>query len=174
MNKHSSATRALAVANTFALSEFALSPSYAATDFDLLKQYVGDWKGRGVMTGAQQESVLCRMSLTEGNQEKVNYSGRCTLAGTTLSINGTVAYIPQNKRFEAAMTTNAGFTSVAAGQKRGDQIVFNMQDREQDEAGNPMEISASMVLAGGKINVSFEVVFVETGDRLKAQVPFSR
>src|SRR5690606_25500645 len=125
MNNVTGAARALALAASLAAGAFVAAPSYAATDFDLLKQYIGDWRGRGVMTGAQKETVLCRMSLTQGNQEKVNYSGRCTLAGTTLSINGTVAYVAQNRRFEAAMTTNAGFTSMAAGQKRGDQIVFN-------------------------------------------------
>jgi hypothetical protein len=32
------------------------------------------------------------MSLTPGIQQKVNYSGRCALAGTQLSVNGTIAF----------------------------------------------------------------------------------
>lgn len=151
----------------------AAVPALAApADVELLKQYVGDWRGRGTLSGANTETIVCRLSMKEGNQDKINYAGRCTLAGTTLSMNGTVAYI--NDRFEAAMSSNANFNGVAVGRKRGNSIVFDLKEREKGDDGKDMDVTAQMVLAGGKIDVNFRVVFPESGDSIQAQVPFSK
>jgi hypothetical protein len=175
MNPVARLVRTLAITASLAIGAAALAPALAATsDIDLLKQYLGEWKGRGTVTGARTETVVCRMSLTEANGDKLNYSGRCTLAGTTLSLNGTVAWVAEKRRFEAAMTTNASFSGTAVGQKRGETIVFNLKDREKDDQGNDMDITANMLLAGGAINVSFKVVFPASGDTLSAEVPFSK
>ncbi|MNS81489.1 hypothetical protein D3C72_1152030 [compost metagenome] len=114
------------------------------------------------------------MSLTQGNQQKVNYSGRCTLAGTQLSVAGTMAYIESSRRFEAAMSSNATFTGIAVGQKRGNGLIFNLRERDKDEEGKDLNISAQITLNGDAIDVVFEVVYVESGDSLRAEVPFSR
>jgi len=37
-----------------------------------------------------------------------------------------------------------------------------------------MDVAAQMTLAGGKINVNFQVVFPSSGDSIKASVPFSK
>ena len=124
--------------------------------------------------GAESESVVCRLTLSEGNEDKVNYSGRCSLAGTNLAVNGTLAYNDAGRRFEAAMTTNATFTGTAIGQRQGSGLVFNLREKETDEEGNEMTITAAIVLGNDKIGVDFEVVFNATGDMLKAQVPFSK
>lgn len=167
-------TRAGALAGLM-LSAFAAAPAVAApADVALLKSYIGEWRGRGVVYGASQESVVCRLSLTEGNQDKVNYNGRCTLAGTNLSVAGTIAYVDASRRYEAAMTSNATFTGIAVGQKRGSGLVFNLREREEDEEGKPMNISAQISLNSNAIGVTFEVVYVESGDSLRAEVPFSR
>lgn len=167
-----SLVRVAAVAASLTAGALSVAPAYAAaSDIDLLKEYVGDWRGRGVLTGASSETVVCRMSVKTGNQDKINYSGRCTMAGTTISMNGTVAYV--NNRYEAAMTS-ASFKGVAVGRKRGNSIVFDMQQREKDKEGNDMDVAAQMTLAGGKINVNFSVVFPKTGDRIKATVPFTK
>lgn len=167
-------TRAFALA-AFVFSAGAAVPAMAApADVALLKSYVGEWRGRGVVTGAEKETIVCRLSLSEGNQDKVNYSGRCTLAGTTLSIAGTLAYVDANKRFEAAMTSNATFSGVAVGQKRGSTLTFNLREREQDEEGKDLNITAQIKLSPEAIQVAFDVVYVESGDSLRAEVPFSK
>ena len=167
-------SRAAALAGLL-VSAGAASPVVAApADVALIKSYIGEWRGRGTLTGANTESVVCRLSLTPGNQDKVNYNGRCTLAGTNLSVAGTMAYIEQSKRFEAAMTSNATFSGIAVGQKRGNNLVFNLRERTPDEDGKDMNISAQITLSPDTLKVVFEVVYVESGDSLRAEVPFSR
>lgn len=168
-------TRATALAGLLLSASFAALPASAGpAEVALLKSYIGDWRGRGTLIGATTESVVCRLSLTQGNQDKVNYNGRCTLAGTNLSVAGTLAYIEASRRYEAAMTSNATFSGIAVGQKRGSGLVFNLRDRTPDDAGKDMNISAQISLNNEAIGVSFEIVYVESGDSLRAEVPFSR
>lgn len=151
------------------------APALAAkADVELLQSYVGNWKGRGQLIGAEKETVVCRLALTPGNADKVNYSGRCSLAGTALSVNGTLAYNDSANRFEAAMSSNATFNGLAIGKKSGGGLVFNLKERETDTEGNDMTISAQIALNKGKINVEFNVVFNATGDSLRASVPFTK
>lgn len=173
MINFASLSRAAALAGLLAVSGAA--PALAApADVALLQSYIGEWRGRGVLIGANTETVVCRMSLTQGNQQKVNYNGRCTLAGTQLSVAGTMAYIESSRRFEAAMSSNATFTGIAVGQKRGNGLIFNLRERDKDEEGKDLNISAQITLNGDTIDVVFEVVYVESGDSLRAEVPFSR
>ncbi|MET3925487.1 hypothetical protein [Devosia sp. 2618] len=168
-------SRAMAVATVVAAMGGAVAPAIAApADVALIKSYIGEWRGRGTLVGATTETVVCRLSLTQGNQDKVNYSGRCTLAGTQLSVAGTMAYVEANKRYEAAMTSNATFTGIAVGQKRAGGLVFNLREREQDEHGKPLNITAQIFLRPDAITVAFEVVYVENGDNLRADVPFTK
>lgn len=168
-------TRAVALAGLLLSATAGLAPVMAApADVALLKSYIGEWRGRGVMIGANEETVVCRLSLSEGNQDKVNYNGRCALAGTNLSVAGTLAYVDASRRFEAAMTSNATFTGIAVGQKRGSGLVFNLRERDQDEEGKDLSISAQIQLNGDAIQVAFEIVYIESGDSLRAEVPFAR
>lgn len=167
--------RVVAFAGLSICGAVAPAPSFAGpSELALLESYIGSWRGRGELVGAESETVVCRLNITDGNAEKVNYSGRCAMAGTNLSVNGTLAYVDANNRYEAAMTSNATFSGVAVGQKRGNGIVFNLREREKDEEGNDLTISAAIALAGNSITVDFNVVFNETGDTLKASVPFTR
>lgn len=152
----------------------ALPAVAAPADIALIQSYIGEWRGRGVLIGANTETVVCRLSVTPGNQDKINYSGRCSLAGTQLSVAGTMAYIESSKRFEAAMSSNATFTGLAVGQKRGDGLIFNLRERDQDEKGKDLAITAQIQLQPEAMSVVFEVVYVENGDSLRAEVPFSR
>lgn len=146
----------------------------AASDVALLHSYIGDWRGRGTLVGADKESVVCRLSLSKGNQDKVNYSGRCSMAGTNLSVNGTLAYNDAARRFEAAMSSNATFSGLAVGKRQGEAVVFNLRERNKDEAGNDLTITAAITLRKEKIEVDFKVVFNSTGDSLTASVPFAK
>lgn len=165
----------LAAAIGVAVCAVAAPPVLAANpNVDLLQSYIGDWRGRGVLVGAETESVVCRLSLSNGNDQKVNYSGRCSLAGTNLSVAGTLAWNETAKRFEAAMTSNVTFAGLAIGKRQGDALVFNLRERDKDENGNDLTITSDITLRKEKINVDFLVVFNASGDTLKATVPFSR
>jgi hypothetical protein len=175
MNNLGSMARSAALAGLLILGGAAAAPVQAAqADVELLRSYIGEWRGRGVVTGSSRETVVCRLTLTSGNQDKVNYNGRCTLAGTQLSVAGTLAYVDANRRYEAVMSSNATFNGVAVGQKRGDNLVFNLNERDQDEAGKDLNISAQITLSPNAINVAFEVVYVESGESMRADVPFSK
>lgn len=168
-------SRTVALAGLLVATSMAAAPAFAAkADVELLQSYIGEWRGRGTLVGAESESVVCRLALTNGNADKVNYSGRCALAGTTLSVNGTLAYNDAGKQYEAAMTSNVTFSGVAIGKKQGDGIVFNLKERETDEEGNDMTITAAITLKSDKINVDFSVLFNASGDMLKASVPFTK
>jgi hypothetical protein len=168
-------SRTVALVGLLIATPMVAAPAYAAkADVDLLKSYIGEWKGRGTLVGAESESVVCRLSLSEGNSDKVNYSGRCSLAGTSLSVNGTLAYNDGKKQYEAAMTSNVTFSGLAIGKKQGDGIVFNLKERDTDEEGNDMTITAAITLKASKIDVDFSVLFNASGDMLKASVPFNK
>lgn len=175
MNLFGPLARAIALAGLLLATPVAVAPAFAAkADVDLLQSYVGNWKGRGTLIGAESESVVCRLTLSPGNNDKVNYSGRCSLAGTSLSVNGTLAFNDAAKRYEAAMTSNVTFTGTAIGKKQGDAVVFNLREKNKDEAGNDLTITAAISLRAEKINVDFQVLFNESGEMLKAEVPFTK
>lgn len=175
MMRLTSLTRAAAGAFVLIAGGWAAAPAFAApADVEFLRTFLGDWRGRGVLTGANSETIVCKMSLTEANDGKINFGGRCSLAGTTLTMAGTVAYIEANRRFEAAMTSNVAFDSKAIGRRQGDSIVFSLRDTQEDEEGNAFRVEAEMVLAADKIKVDFNVTFADSGDTLKASVPFSK
>jgi hypothetical protein len=170
-------TRLVALVGLLIAAPMAAAPAYAAAaDVALLKSYLGDWRGRGELIGAEKESVVCRLSLTEGNQDKVNYNGRCSMAGTSVSVSGSMAYNDAARRYEAAMTSNITFTGLAIGQKRGNNIVFNLKEKNKDDQGQELTVTAAITLSGSgeKIAVDFAVVFNATGESLKASVPFSK
>ena len=167
--------RGLILAGLLALGGAATAPAFAGpAEVELLKSYIGDWRGRGTLTGANVETVVCRLALTAGNQDKVNYNGRCSLAGTQLTVAGTMAYIEASRRYEAVMSSNATFNGVAVGQKRGRGLIFNLRERDEDEDGKELAISAQINLAQDAIGVVFDVIYVENGDSLRAEVPFTR
>lgn len=148
----------------------------AAADVALLKEYVGEWRGRGVLRGAEQETVVCRLTLSPGNQDRVTFAGRCALAGTNMSIRGTIAYNDSSRRYEAAMTSDVGFSPESAvGRRQGNDIVFTLNERQADGEGNMMQISATLALKGSQqIDAEFKIVFLNTGDQITAAVPFTK
>lgn len=175
MNSFGSLARAVALAGVLVSAGLVATPALAGkSEVELLKSYLGNWKGKGTLTGANTETVVCKLAITPGNADKVNYSGRCTLAGSNLSVAGTLAYIDDKARYEAAMTSNATFNGIAVGRKQGSSgIVFNLKERDTTE-GQDMTISADITLNSGAISVSFHVVDNRTGDSIRAKVPFSK
>jgi hypothetical protein len=151
-------------------------PALAApADIALLKNYLGTYTGKGTLTGSQSEPVTCKMSLSSGNGDKVNYTGRCQIAGQQLSVTGTIAYVDEHKRYEAVMNTGiGGFRGVAIGVKQGSNIVFDLQQRANDDEGNDISISSKIVLTSSGISVDFHAKFNQSGDTIDAKVPFTK
>jgi hypothetical protein len=173
MNLFGPLSRALALGGVL-ICAGALPVMAAPADIALLKTYLGTWKGTGTLTGAQTNPVTCRMSLTSGNSDKVNYTGRCAIAGQSISVTGTIAYVDANQRYEAVMNSGVGgFRGVAIGKKSGNGIVFDLQQRANDDAGNDISIASKLTLTPKKIDVVFHATFNDTGDTIDAKIPFS-
>lgn len=153
-----------------------MSPTQAAqAEMDLLASYIGSWRGSGTLVGGEQpESFRCRLTVNKGTAAKINYAGRCTLVNMNLSVAGTIAYNDAARRYEAAMSSNAGFTGIAVGRKSGDRISFDLSERQVDRGGNDIRIGSKITLISDQITVDFEVEFNNSGQILTAKVPFSR
>lgn len=153
----------------------AASTAAAEGEVALLESYVGNWQGEGALTGGDRpEPFRCRLTVAKGNPGKVNYTGRCALVNATLSISGTIAFNDTTKVYEAAMSSNAGFTGLAIGQQRGDQISFDLKERQKDRSGSDVRIGSRIILINGNITVNFEVEFNDSGNVLTASVPFAQ
>ena len=72
------------------------------------------------------------------------------------------------------MSSNAGFSGYAIGIQKGDNISFDLAEREKDRGGNDVRIGARIELTGDAIVVDFEVEFNNSGQILTASVPFAR
>lgn len=153
----------------------ATLPAFAGPEMDTLAKYIGTWKGTGSVSGSQSQPVTCRMALTKGNGDKINYNGRCSLAGAQLAVYGTIAWVASAHHYEAAMTSGiGGFNGIAVGQRSGDNIVFDLQQRADDSQGNDISISAKVVLSGNTIGVDFHATFNDSGDKVNASIPFKK
>ena len=141
----------------------------------MLRTYIGDWRGEGALVGGDRpEPFRCRLGVSDGNVGKINYTGRCTLVNATLSISGTIAYNEAGRQFEAAMSSNAGYTGLAIGRQSGGNISFDLREQQKDRAGSDVRIGARILLVGNSITVDFEVEFNNSGEVLTASVPFAR
>ncbi len=165
---------ALAAAGIFALS--LATPSAAGpAEMNLLESYIGSWRGQGEMVGGEfPEKFTCRLTVAKGNQAKINYAGRCALVNMNISVSGTIAYNDSARRYEAAMSSNAGFTGTAVGRRQGNRITFKLAEQQVDRGGNQVRIGSTIILVSDTIQVDFEVEFNESGQILTAEVPFSR
>jgi hypothetical protein len=178
MNFAGPLSRIVALAGLTILSMPAAAPAYAAkADVELLQTYVGAWTGsselKGKFRGKDAGQVSCSLSLSQGNGEKVNYAGKCALAGTTMSVKGTIVFNDAGKRYEAAMTSNVSFSGLAIGKRQGNGILFSFKEKNNDEEGMGMNVNASITLNPDKIAVNFDVAF-DNGEKLSASVPFTK
>lgn len=147
----------------------------ASTEIGALEKYIGMWKGAGMLNGDTKSPVTCKMQLSEGNGGKLNYQGRCSLSGQQLSVTGTIAWVDANKRYEAVMNSGiGGFRGVAIGKRSGDKIVFDLQQRADDDQGNDITIAAKVILSGNSITTDFHAVFNSSGDTIDTSVPFEK
>lgn len=173
MNLLGSLTRAVVIAGV--LSTGSMPALAGPAEIAALEPYIGSWSGKGNITGGESQPVTCRMNVTKGNAGKLNYTGRCSIAGNQLSVTGTIAYVDANRRYEAVMNSGVGgFRGVAIGRKSGDRITFDLQQRADDDQGNDITISSSVVLANNQIRVDFHATFNDSGEKVDANIPFSK
>ena len=168
--------RGLLAIAALALFGLTAAPVQAGqAELELLSSYVGNWSGAGVMVGGEApETFKCRMTVAKGNQAKINYSGRCSLVNMNLSVSGTIGFDDAIKRYQAAMSSNAGYTGLAIGKIDGEQIACNLSEKQTDRGGNVVRIGSKILLVNDKITVDFEIEFNNSGQVLTASVPFAR
>lgn len=173
MRGHSQLAAAIGAAMIAAVA--AAPASAGQAELDKLTSYIGNWSGASELVGGEApEPFRCRLNVAKGNQAKINYSGRCSLVNMNLSVSGTIAFDDAAGRYQAAMSSNAGFTGVAIGRMQGDTISFDLSEKQIDRGGNDVRIGSKIILVGDAIQVNFEVEFNNSGNVLTAQVPFSR
>jgi len=166
---------ATVLAAVIALGTAAIPASAGQAELDRLVSYIGNWSGDGVLVGGEApEPFRCRLNIAKGNQLKINYSGRCSLINMNLSVSGTIAFDDSARRYQAAMSSNAGFTGMAVGRIDGDRISFDLAEKQVDRGGNDVRIGSRIILVGDAINIDFEVEFNNSGSVLTAKVPFNR
>ncbi len=169
----------LAIASVLAIATVTggAAPTYAAkADIELLQSYIGDWRGRGnakLASTGEDETVLCKMNFTKSSGSKIGLNGRCSLAGTTLSMRGTVGYVEAAKRFEAVMSSNTSFQGVAIGKRRGKNLTFKLNNVKSD-SNDAFDIAVALELKGGTINVRFDILHKESGGKSFAIIPFKK
>ncbi len=165
----------MAVAALILLSILGAPVRAGQDELNLLTSYIGSWQGQGVLTGGKApESFGCRLTMAKGKQAKINYAGRCALIDMNLSVSGTIAFDDATQSYQAAMSSNAGFTGLAVGRKQNDRISFDLAEQQTDRGGNNVRIGARIELIGKSISVDFQVEFNNSGKVLIATVPFSR
>jgi hypothetical protein len=144
-------------------------------EMNVLRAYIGNWSGSGVLVGGDQpEAFSCRLKVSRGRQEKINYAGRCSLVNMNLSVTGTIVFNDRAARYEATMRSNVGFSAGAVGATRGDRIRFVLDERQNDRGGNSMQIGSILELSANRITVDFSVEFNRSGQVLTTTVPFGR
>ena len=165
-----------AIGMAMVLVGLAAAPAMAGPgEQALLASYVGNWRGESILQGGDKpEPFRCRLAVTPGNSGKINYTGRCTLVNMNLSVSGTIGYADNNARYEAVMTSNAGFSGLAVGKQSGNEIGFDLVERQRDRGGNDVAIGSRIFLVGDSIRVEFQVEFNNSGRLLTTSVPFSR
>ena len=128
MRQHLHAAMAVA-----AMSLTGMATPASSGPVETLESYIGDWKGAGALVGGQNpEPFRCRLGISKGNLNKINYAGRCSLIDMNLSVSGTIAFDDKAQRYQAAMSSNAGFTGLAVGQIKGDTISFDLREKQKD------------------------------------------
>lgn len=163
------------------LTAFVLSCSPALTnaafaaqsDLDLLKSYVGDWRGRGTVDRqGKEESVVCKLEVSANGATKIILKGACSLAGGKLTWSGTMAYLPDQDQFIAVISSNTDYSGQAVGKRGGDGIVFDL--REIEDKKGKRDVSVAMALRDDVINVDFKVTDAADGKVTHALVPLSK
>lgn len=154
---------------------FAAPGRAGDAEIALLRGYIGNWSGSGILRGGDQpEAFTCRLKVTQGRLIKINYAGRCSLVNMNLSVSGTISFNDKANRYEATMRSNVGLSAGAVGAQRGDSIIFKLSEKQSDRVGTPIQINSVLELSAKQITVDFTVELNRSGQTLTTTVPFRR
>ena len=144
----------------------AAAPAPAA----MLQSYAGTYTGSGALSGGTTpQTVRCRLNLQSTAPAKLNYTGRCSVSGTSFSMTGIITY--EGGKYTAAMSSNAGTSATVVGKKRGGGVVFSSSQDITIE-GRPKAVTSTLALSGGTIRVDYKVVDDKTGKTSAGTIPF--
>ncbi len=142
-----------------------LPAAAAESDVRLIQSFAGNWLGSGRFTGADGGNLECRMSM-KANGAKLFYNGRCAIDGQgSQSFQGAIGYNADANRYEA----RSGNSPVVIGRRGGGGVVFSFAD--EDERGS---VNSTITLGSNAIRLAFTMVDGETGETIKASIPFRK
>lgn len=144
----------------------AMPAQAGPAETQMLQKYAGVWNGRGTIEGAENGTAVCKLTF-KPNGEKLNYSGRCSLAGNSTSFKGTMVYDQRSDRFVMS-TSGAGQSQTVAGRRNGGSIVFVTGG--DDRRGS---YTSTMTLSNS-IQMNFAFQDAKTNEKTTAKVGFSK
>lgn len=107
------------------------SPSFANPGADFLQKFQGKWKGKGTarqgLKGAE-EAIQCRISSEfKAETAKLDTSGKCATAQTTIKIAGSLRYHAPTDRFIGSLisgSSKSGSSFSSGGRLSGSSLVL--------------------------------------------------
>ena len=144
---------------------FVLPATAAESDVRLIQSFAGTWLGKGKFTGGDGGNLECRMSM-KANGPKLFYNGRCAVDGQgSQSFQGAIGYNADQNRYEA----RSGDSPLVIGRRSGGGIVFSFSD--ENERGS---VASTITLGSNTIRLAFTLKDSETGETVKANIPFRK
>jgi hypothetical protein len=140
------------------------SPALAgAADQAFLAKLAGTWTGSGTISGDEQGSVDCKLTLS--GTDKVNFRGMCD-AGKfgPQDYSGVLTYDEPSKKY---LARSNGQTVV--GVKSGASVVFTSKMKTMAGTGNSI-----MKLSTSTIAIDVDLVRSDTGEKLKSHLNFKK
>jgi hypothetical protein len=159
-------TRILRAAVVATLLVPVAAPAFAGpAETKYLETLAGTWTGKGKITGAENGSVACRLTVKPSG-EKLNFNGRCTYSGmsTPQSFSGSIRYNDAKGVYES---TSSGKS--VAGKKSGSTLSFTTSVK--DMRGN---MSSTLTFSPSKASVAFQMVDSKSKKPSKGTVSFSK
>jgi hypothetical protein len=151
------------------------APSAAVADgYAALLSYEGRFSGSGtaVYENGATDRVDCRLGLEAGARGRMYLRDTaCTVAGTRITLQGVMAFVPDG-RYEAAVTSNAGFSGGAVGTGDASGIRFTIDDGRIGDGS--LALSATFVLAGDAVGVEMAITSNVSGAVTRVTVPMGR
>lgn len=145
----------------------------AQDDASLLRSFLGKYEGRGVAqyeTGGADE-VACRIGFDAGSAGKIVLRDTgCNVAGTNIRLSGTLAFL--GGQYEAALTSNVGFTGRTIGRREGDSIIYTLEDGQL--ADRSLGLSATFIMTNGGIVLDMSLISNVSGAITRVRVPMPR
>ena len=144
-----------------------VSASAAQRDLDVLQSYVGNWRGTGTFGPPNElESIRCNLAVTQSaTPDRVSVNGKCAIAGGSVSIMGTMAYLADKNRFAAVITSGlGGLKGNAVGRRSGNNVSYTLVPDDPD-IREQFNVDAKLSLKNGAIVVDGSLFDKQSRDK---------